>query len=192
VDLAVAGHPQHENEESTVVDLMDDPVVACAHPPPSCSTDEALGGRWSRMLCEQPEHCLDTTPDRRVERAELSGGCRRQLNDVGHDRPSSALTTSQGIGSRPVDAISILSIGQWLPRLSESPTAVPDTVEPMPDRNSDWTPRTVGEAREYLDAHEPDGDPEIVRACEALVDATPHLSDFAKAPAEHLEERGAD
>jgi hypothetical protein len=171
VDLAVAGHPQHENEESTVVDLMDDPVVACAHPPPSCSTDEALGGRWSRMLCEQPEHCLD---------------------DVGHDRPSSALTTSQGIGSRPVDAISILSIGQWLPRLSESPTAVPDTVEPMPDRNSDWTPRTVGEAREYLDAHEPDGDPEIVRACEALVDATPHLSDFAKAPAEQLEERGAD
>ena len=51
---------------------------------------------------------------------------------------------------------------------------------------------TVGEAREYLDAHERDGDPEVVRACEALVDATPHLADFAKAPAEQLEERGAD
>jgi len=79
-----------------------------------------------------------------------------------------------------------------LTRLSGSATAVPDTVEPMVDRNGDWTPRTVGEAREYLDTHERDGDPAIVRACEALVDATPHLSDFAKAPAEQLEERGAD
>jgi hypothetical protein len=50
----------------------------------------------------------------------------------------------------------------------------------------------VGEAREYLDTHERDGDPDIVRACEALVDATPHLSDFSKAPPEQLEERGAD
>jgi len=69
---------------------------------------------------------------------------------------------------------------------------VPDTVESMPERNKDWRPRTVGEAREYLDAHERDRDPEIVRACEALVDATPHLSDFPKTPAELDEERGAD
>ena len=69
---------------------------------------------------------------------------------------------------------------------------MPDTVEPMAERNSGWRPRTVGEAREYLDAHERDRDPEIVRACEALVDATPHLSDFPKAPAEQEEERGAD
>jgi hypothetical protein len=69
---------------------------------------------------------------------------------------------------------------------------LPDTVETMPEWKSDWTPRTVGEAREYLDVHERDGDPEIVRACEALVDATPQLSDFAKAPIEQLEERGAD
>jgi hypothetical protein len=62
----------------------------------------------------------------------------------------------------------------------------------MPKWNDDWKPRTVGEAREYLDAHERDGDPEIVRACEALVDATPHLSDMAKPPPEQLEERGAD
>jgi len=62
----------------------------------------------------------------------------------------------------------------------------------MPEWTNDWMPKTVGEAREYLDAHERDGDPGIVRACEALVDATPHLSDFAKAPDEQLEERGAD
>jgi hypothetical protein len=78
------------------------------------------------------------------------------------------------------------------PAGSTFPTAVPDTVEAMLEWNDDWTPKTVGEAREYLDAHERDGDPEIVRACEALVDATPHLSDFSKAPADRLEERGAD
>jgi len=50
----------------------------------------------------------------------------------------------------------------------------------------------VDEARTYLDAHERDGDPDIVAACEALVDATPHLSEFAEAPPEQLEERGAD
>jgi hypothetical protein len=75
---------------------------------------------------------------------------------------------------------------------SEITTSVPDTVELMPEWNNNWRPRTVGEAREYLDAHERDGDPEIVRACEALVDVTPHLSDFPKAPAEQEEERGAD
>ncbi len=85
-----------------------------------------------------------------------------------------------------------MSIGRCLPGQSEFPTPVPDTVEPMPAWNNDWRPRTVGEAREYLDAHLRHGDPEIVRACEALVDATPHLSDFAKAPPEQEEERGAD
>jgi hypothetical protein len=69
---------------------------------------------------------------------------------------------------------------------------MPDRVDPMADTDDGWRPRTVGEAREYLDTHERDGDPDIVRACEALVDATPHLSDFSKAPPEQLEERGAD
>lgn len=62
----------------------------------------------------------------------------------------------------------------------------------MPDWTEGWTPSTVGEAREYLDAHERDGDPAIVEACEALVDATPHLSDSVKPSSEQLEERGAD
>jgi len=50
----------------------------------------------------------------------------------------------------------------------------------------------VGEAREYLDAHERDGDPEIVAACVALVDATPHLSGSSRPSDDQLEERGAD
>ncbi len=62
----------------------------------------------------------------------------------------------------------------------------------MPDWTEGWTPATVGEAREYLDAHERDGDPAIVAACEKLVDATPHLSGTVRAPLEQLEERGAD
>jgi hypothetical protein len=74
---------------------------------------------------------------------------------------------------------------------SRIPTPATDTVESMPEWHNDWRPKSVGEAREYLDAHLRDGDPEIVRACEALVDATPHLSDFPKAPADD-EERGAD
>ena len=50
----------------------------------------------------------------------------------------------------------------------------------------------MGEAREYLDAHEFDGDPAIVTACEALVDATPHLSGTIRPSDAQLEERGAD
>ena len=45
---------------------------------------------------------------------------------------------------------------------------------------ADWRPSTVGEARQYLDAHELDGDPDIVSACEALFDATPHISGAVK------------
>lgn len=50
----------------------------------------------------------------------------------------------------------------------------------------------MGEARQYLDAHELDGDPEIVAACEVLFDAKPHLSGSVKPSEEQLEERGAD
>jgi len=66
------------------------------------------------------------------------------------------------------------------------------TVVPMPEWTTGWTPATVGEAREYLDAHEFDGDPAIVTACEALVDATPHLSGTVRPSDGQLEERGAD
>jgi len=67
VDLSTVGHPQDEYEQLTIVDLVDDPIVACAHPPLSCSTYETLGGRGSRFFREQLEHRLDATPDGRVE-----------------------------------------------------------------------------------------------------------------------------
>jgi hypothetical protein len=68
-----------------------------------------------------------------------------------------------------------------------------------------WVPATVGEAREYLDAHVRDGDPDIVRACEAKVDVIEHHagagpdgsrasepSSFSKPSLDELEEEGAD
>jgi hypothetical protein len=80
-----------------------------------------------------------------------------------------------------------------------------DTVWSMPEWKKGWTPATVGEAREYLDAHERDGDPAIVKACEAKVDATvrrpqpgkqgrgkTRTAPVAKPPLEQLEEKGAD
>jgi hypothetical protein len=83
--------------------------------------------------------------------------------------------------------------------------AAPDTVWTMPEWKKGWTPSTVGEAREYLDAHERDGDQAIVEACEAKVDVTGHRSQpgkqgtgrmetspVAKPPLEQLEEKGAD
>jgi hypothetical protein len=57
---------------------------------------------------------------------------------------------------------------------------------------SGWRPSSAGEAREYLDAHERDGDPAIVTACEALFDATPHQPGVTRPTPEQLEERGAD
>jgi hypothetical protein len=75
----------------------------------------------------------------------------------------------------------------------------------MPVWNKGWIPATVGEAREYLDAHETDGDPAIVEACEAKIDVIEHRSGsggqgsghtepstFAKPPPEQLDEKGAD
>ncbi len=83
--------------------------------------------------------------------------------------------------------------------------AVTGTVWTMPEWKKGWKPATVGEAREYLDAHERDGDPAIVKACEAKVDATRERSQpadrggarsgtppIAKPPLEQLEEKGAD
>ena len=63
-----------------------------------------------------------------------------------------------------------------------------------------WTPATVGEAREYLDAHERDGDPAIVAACEAKIDViephegrgAPGRAEFVKPSLDQLEEEGAD
>ena len=67
----------------------------------------------------------------------------------------------------------------------------------MAEWKKGWTPATVGEAREYLDTHERDGDPEIVDACEALIDVIEPRpvggdSGMAKPPLEQLEEKGAD
>ena len=58
--------------------------------------------------------------------------------------------------------------------------ASPDTVLTMAERKKVWKPATVGEAREYLDAHERDGDPAIVEACEALIDVIENRSGPSK------------
>jgi hypothetical protein len=75
----------------------------------------------------------------------------------------------------------------------------------MPEWKKGWIPATVGEAREYLIAHETDGDPAIVKACEAKVDVIEHrsgpggrrsgrteLPTFVKPPLDQLDEKGAD
>ena len=62
----------------------------------------------------------------------------------------------------------------------------------MPEWTNGWRPSTAGEAREYLDAHQMGGDPDIVAACEALFDVKHHLPDASKPSDEQLEERGAD
>jgi len=75
----------------------------------------------------------------------------------------------------------------------------------MAERKKGWKPATVGEAREYLDTHERDGDPAIVEACEAMFDVIEHrsgprkqrsghadTSPISKPPVEQLEEEGAD
>jgi hypothetical protein len=75
----------------------------------------------------------------------------------------------------------------------------------MDERKKGWTPSTVGEAREYLDAHERDGDPAIVEACEAMIDVIEHRpgprqqsggrpdpSPLAKPSLDQMEEKGAD
>ena len=84
-------------------------------------------------------------------------------------------------------------------------SAAPDTVLNMAERKKSRTPSTVGEAREYLDTHERDGDPAIVESCEAMIDVIEHRSSagkhssgrtdtspVSKPPLGQLEEEGAD
>ena len=55
-------------------------------------------------------------------------------------------------------------------------------------------PPTIGEAREYFDAHAVDGgDPAILEECERVLDATGHLPSPISPPSEEiLEEKGSD
>jgi len=65
-------HSQHEYEQLTVVDLIDDPIVTGADPPFTRTAYEALGGGRSWLLGQELEHRLDATADCRVERAKFS------------------------------------------------------------------------------------------------------------------------
>jgi hypothetical protein len=83
--------------------------------------------------------------------------------------------------------------------LGETPNASERTPgSGGPDSGPVWKrqgrPPTVGEAREYFDAHAVDGgDPETLEECERVLDATGHLpSPTSPPPEEVLEERGSD
>lgn len=107
VDLAPMPDGEPKDQQGVVLDLVDHAVVAGAHPPLSRSAHQPSRGRRARVVGQQLDRRLDAPPGRRVEPAELTRRCGRERDQVGHVRPRSALTCSQGIGSSPVSCLSL-------------------------------------------------------------------------------------
>ena len=105
VDLASVAHSNDEDDEPTVVDLVDDPVVASAHAPLASAADQLArpgragprpAARWPPGPCDAPKRPA----------CAAAGPPTGHLDRVGHASPRSALTCSHGTGCSPVSAIS--------------------------------------------------------------------------------------
>jgi hypothetical protein len=102
VDVASVpnGHDQHE--EPVVINFVDDAVIAGFVPPLAAATHQLSGGRRPWLVGKQVDGGLDASPGVRIQFAKLTGGGRGEGDPIRHAKPSSALTSSQGIGASPI------------------------------------------------------------------------------------------
>ena len=92
VDVAPMPEPYHDDQQHVVLDGIDDAVI----PDPNTEARTSLQGtcsRWARILREQCDGALDTSPNLRVELVQGPGSRRAKLDAVdAHSQPRSALT----------------------------------------------------------------------------------------------------
>ena len=149
----------------------------------TCTYDPRLAQELPALRKLPPHYIRGTEPRRRPS----GRGC------TGVGAPGDPGLRRQGVGADHG------LIGAAL-RAARRGRVRPGTVWAMGTWGEGWTPATVGEAREYLDAHERDGDPAIVAACEAKIDViephegrgAPGRAEFVKPSLDQLEEEGAD
>ena len=63
-----------KNHEHAIVDVVDDSIVTCSHPPLAFASQESASGRWTWILREQGDDTLHAVTRARIEFAKLSGG----------------------------------------------------------------------------------------------------------------------
>ena len=106
VNLPAMARSKNEDGELTIMDLVDDPIVTCPHPPLALAANKLNCGRRPWIDSQQLQCRLDAPARRRVQLAELPLRRRRKHDRVRHARPRSAFTSSHGIGVTPVSRIS--------------------------------------------------------------------------------------
>ena len=97
VHLATVANGEDENYQDSVVDLVDDAVVAGAHAPLTVPSDKLLGASWAGLLGKQFNDSLNPALSAAIQLTQLTGRRRAELDLVGHASPRSALTSSQGM-----------------------------------------------------------------------------------------------
>ncbi len=89
--------PHYDDQQHVVLDGVDDAVV----PDPDTESRTPLQGsraRWPRILGQQCDGAVDSSPNVGIELAERTGCGGTKLDAVGaHSQPRSALTCSHGM-----------------------------------------------------------------------------------------------
>lgn len=144
---------QHEYDQASVVDVVDDPEVADAHTPCAAAVDEHARCRRSRLLSEQLDRGLHSASGLRVELPQLTQRRGSDVDPAGHRSPSSALTSSHGIGVAAVSSSSRRALNQmggpglwddYMVWATTNALASPSMVKPQPgNKNCYTTPISV-------------------------------------------------
>src|SRR5262245_20929800 len=97
VHVAAMSDPHDVDDEASIEDLVDDPVVADAHPVGVVFAGELAACGWVRIVGEEVDGGADPLLFPAWQRCERSDGSASDLDLVlAHVRPSSAFTSSQG------------------------------------------------------------------------------------------------
>ena len=102
-----------EDQENVVVDLVDDSVVASAHPQRPITTDQPGCPAGSRLLGQQLDGALHSSSRGGVELSQLPHRGGSELDPVRHVRPRSALTRSHGMAVSPPAISSRAALAAW-------------------------------------------------------------------------------
>lgn len=95
VHIAPMPECDDDHQQDTIVDRVDDAVVADAHAEAVASL-ERLGTRWARIVTEERDRTADTGPVLMVDPLQRSSGGGTEFDAVAHCQPRSAFTSSQG------------------------------------------------------------------------------------------------
>ena len=87
VDLPPVTYRDHQDEEDTVADLIDNPVITGPHSPLTVAPDQLLGAAGTRLRGKEFDRGLHSSQSSAVQLPQLPNRGGRDLNPVRHARP---------------------------------------------------------------------------------------------------------